>query len=68
MHALHKRDTFVKCGNSREGDLEYYSPFTMWSLQKNKAIMKKPPPPTIYKKQKCHGGGVAIAENSPPFG
>jgi len=29
MYALHKRYTFVKCGNSREGELEHYSPFTM---------------------------------------
>ena len=28
MYAPHKRYTFVKCGNSREGELEYYSPFT----------------------------------------
>ena len=29
MYALHKRYTFVKCGNSREGELDHYSPFTM---------------------------------------
>ena len=56
MHALHKRDTFVKCGNSREGDLEYYSPFTMWSLQKKQAIIKKPPYPPFTENNMPMGG------------
>ena len=43
QHACHKRDTFVNGHSSRRRDLEYYSPFTLWSLQKKPTIIEKPP-------------------------
>jgi len=34
-HTQHKRDTFVNGHSSRRRDLEYYSPFTLWSMVRN---------------------------------
>ena len=56
QHTCHKRDTFVNGHSSRRRDLQHYSPFTLWSLQKKLAIIEKTPLPHIYRKHTCHGG------------
>ena len=39
----HKRCKYVNGSYSRRADLQHYSPFTLWLLQKKPTIIKKPP-------------------------